>query len=46
VQGERLLLKPHETGVVLALQLGKPVATLKSESHLIVNAIDAVFSGV
>lgn len=46
VAGERLVLKPHEAGTLLARSLGPAVASLRSEAHLIVDALDAVVSGV
>jgi len=46
VVGERLVLKPHEAGTLLARALGAPVASLRSEAHRIVDALDAVVSGV
>ena len=46
VAGERLRLKPHEAGAMPARVLGKAVASLKAESHRIVDALDTVISGV
>jgi toxin CcdB len=46
VAGELLVLKPHETGTLFARSLASPVASLRSESHRIVDALDAVVSGV
>lgn len=46
INGERLLLKPHEAGVIDARQLRNPVATLRDRCHLLVDALDAVISGV
>lgn len=46
VAGETLRLKAHETGVVTARALRQPVASLRQESHRIVDALDAVISGL
>jgi toxin CcdB len=46
VAGERVVLKPHEAGTLLARQLGAPLASLRTQSHRIVDALDAVVSGV
>lgn len=46
VAGESLRLKPHEAGVVPARALRQPVASLRTESHRIVDAFDAVISGL
>jgi len=46
VAGERLVLKPHEAGTLPARALGAAVASLRSEAHRIVDALDAVVSGV
>jgi toxin CcdB len=46
VAGERLALKAHEAGTLFARGLGRPVASLRAESHRIVDALDAVVSGV
>ena len=46
VAGERVVLKAHEAGTLLARQLGEPVASLRTESHRIIDALDAVISGV
>jgi toxin CcdB len=46
IAGERLALKPHEAGTLFAKALGRPVGSLRAESHLIVDALDAVVSGV
>lgn len=45
VAGETLRLKAHETGVVPARVLRGPVASLRPESHRIVDALDAAISG-
>ncbi len=46
VAGERVVLKPHEAGTLLARQLGSPLASLRTESFRIIDALDAVVSGV
>lgn len=46
IAGQRLVLKPHEAGTLLARSLGPAVASLRSEAHRIVDALDAVLSGV
>ncbi len=44
--GEALRLKPQEAGTVPARALGPVVASLRDQSHRIVDAIDAVISGI
>jgi toxin CcdB len=46
VDGERLVLKPHEAGTIDARALREPVASLRAEAHRLVDAIDAVISGI
>lgn len=46
VAGERLRLKPQEAGTLPARALGPALASLRSESHRIVDALDAVVSGL
>ncbi len=46
VAGEQLVLKPHEAGTLLARHLGPALSSLRAESHRIVDALDAVVSGV
>jgi toxin CcdB len=46
VGDETLLLKPHEVGTIEARQLREPVTNLRDQSHRIVDALDAVVSGV
>lgn len=46
IEGEPLTLKAHEAGTVLARSLRKPVASLRSQSHRIIDALDAVVSGI
>jgi toxin CcdB len=44
--GEMLTLKPHQAGVLMARSLGKAVGSLRAQSHRVVDALDAVISGV
>jgi toxin CcdB len=46
VLGEPLLLKAHEAGILLARDLRRPVMSLRDRAHLLIDAIDAVVSGV
>lgn len=46
VAGERLRLKPQEAGTLPARALGPVVASLRDQSHRIVDALDAVISGI
>jgi len=46
VQGETLVLKPHEAGNLFARDLRRPVVSLRAQAHRIVDALDAVISGV
>ena len=46
VQGEAVTLVAHECAPVDARALRQPLSSLRSQSHLIVAAIDAVVSGV
>ena len=46
VRGEPMLLLPQEAGPITARLLREPVANLRSESHRIVAALDAVISGL
>ncbi|MFT3817031.1 MAG: CcdB family protein [Rubrivivax sp.] len=46
VRGERLVLKAHEAGIVPARALRQPVLNLREESHRLIDALDAVISGV
>lgn len=47
IAGEQLLLlKPHETGTIPTRALRQPVASLRSQAHRIVDALDAVVSGL
>lgn len=46
VRREALLLLPQEAAPVLARHLREPVASLRSEAHRLVDAVDAVLSGV
>lgn len=44
--GETLVLKPHEVGVIESRALRQPVTSLRGDAHRIVDALDAVVSGV
>ncbi len=46
IQDQRVLLVPHEAGPVDAAQLKQRVANLRDQSHRLINALDAVTSGV
>ena len=46
VEGETLTLVVHESAPVDARMLRSPVATLRADAHRIVDALDAVVSGV
>lgn len=46
VAGESLVVKAHEVGVVPARALGAAVTSLRGDSHRLVDAIDAVISGI
>ena len=46
IAGEQLLLKPHEAGVIPARALGAPVASLRAQAQRIIDALDAVLSGI
>lgn len=46
VGGERLVLKAHETGTIDARALREPVLSLRAQSHRVVDALDAVVSGL
>jgi toxin CcdB len=46
VAGESLVLKPHEAGIVPARLLKQPVASLRDQSHRLIDALDAVVSGI
>jgi toxin CcdB len=46
VAGEGLVLKAHEVGSIESRVLRHPVANLRADSHRIVDALDAVVSGV
>jgi hypothetical protein len=43
---ETLRLVPQEAGAIDAAALRRPVATLRDQSHRIIEALDAVISGV
>jgi toxin CcdB len=44
--GEALRLKPQEAGTLPARALGPAVGSLREQSHRIVDALDAVISGI
>ena len=46
VGGERLVLWAHLAAAIDARALKQPIASLRAQSHRIVDAIDAVISGV
>ena len=46
IAGIKLLLVPQEAGPLDSRMLKRPVASLRTESHRIVDALDAVISGV
>jgi toxin CcdB len=46
VQNETLRLVPQEGGAIAAVVLRQPVVSLRSQSRLISDALDAVVSGV
>lgn len=46
VAGEPLRLKPQEAGTLPSRVLSAPVSSLRDQSHRIVDALDAVVSGV
>jgi toxin CcdB len=46
VAGQRLRLKPQEAGTLPVRALGPAVASLRAEAHRIVDALDAVVSGI
>ena len=46
IQDQRVLLVPHEAGPVDAGQLKQLVANVRDQSHRLINALDAVISGV
>ena len=46
VAGETLTFKPHEAGTLPARLLSKTVGSLRHEAHRLIDALDAVTSGV
>jgi len=46
IEGSQVLLVPQEAGAVDERMLKRPLASLRTESHRIVDALDAVVSGV
>jgi toxin CcdB len=45
IAGETLTLMPQESAVIAARLLRRPVANLRTQSHRIVDALDAIVSG-
>lgn len=46
IAGQRLTLKPHEAGTIPTRSLRQPVGSLRSQAHRIIDALDAVVSGI
>ena len=46
IGGEKVLLVPQETAALDARLLRRPVASLREQAHRLVDALDAVISGV
>lgn len=46
VAGERCALRPHEAGSIPKALLRRRVTSLRGEAHRIVDAMDAVISGI
>lgn len=46
INGLRVLAVPHESGPVDASVLRRPVVSLRDQAHLLIDALDAVISGV
>jgi toxin CcdB len=46
IEGIDVVMYPHEMAGVLAKLLGRPVATLRASSAVLVGAVDAVLSGL
>jgi toxin CcdB len=46
IDGVRVVPKPHQTAYLPASELRRPVTSLRRQSHLLVDALDAVVSGV
>ena len=46
IDGSQVLLVPQEAGAVGERMLKRPLTSLRAESHRIVDALDAVVSGV
>jgi toxin CcdB len=46
IEGRSMVLVPHNAGSLPARSLRRPVPSLRAQSHLIIDALDAVLSGV
>jgi CcdB protein len=46
VNGAKLFAWPHQTAPLIARSLGKPVASLRAEAAHLIEALDAVTSGI
>ena len=46
IRGETLLLKAHEASHLLSRDLRRPVTSLRDQAHRLVDAFDAVISGI
>jgi toxin CcdB len=46
IQGQAVVMLPQEAGLMDARLLRRPVASLREQSHRLVDALDAVVSGV
>jgi len=46
ITGKQVRLVPNEAGSLDATMLRRPIASLRGQSHLIIDALDAVVSGV
>jgi toxin CcdB len=46
IAGEAVFLLPQEAGVIDQRLLRQPLASLRSEAHRIIDALDAVISGI
>jgi toxin CcdB len=46
IKGVRVLAVPFEAGPVDSSALRRPVASLREQAHLLIDALDAVISGV
>ena len=46
IDGRTLYLWPQQTATILARMLGTPVASLKEDQSMLLDALDAVISGI